>query len=160
MVFLVAAPVLVAVAGHWTRAAGIRQQRAEVTWRQVPATVAVSAPAHRDGFPGPADTVWKPARWTAPDGRPRSGWITVSPGAAAGSRVRVWVNRFGSPTGSPLRRAQLRERIAIVGVLTATVLGIMLCAVGGAGRFLFSRRRLADWDKAWREVGPRWSRQL
>jgi hypothetical protein len=160
MVFLITAPVLAAVAGHWTRATGIRQQRAEITWRQVPATVGMSASAHRDGFPGPADTVWKPARWTAPDGQPRSGWIPVSPGAAAGSSVRVWVNRFGSPTGSPLARAQLQGRIAIVGVLTVTVLGIMLCAVGGAGRFLLSRRRLADWDRAWREEGPGWTRQL
>jgi hypothetical protein len=160
LVFLMAAPVLVAVAGQWTRAAGIRQQRAEITWRQVPATVAVSAPAHRDGFPGPVNTVWKPARWRAPDGQPRSGWILVSPAAAAGSSVRVWVNRSGALTGSPLQPAQLQGRIAIVGVLTAIVLGLVLCAVGGAGRFLFGRRRLADWDKGWRAVGPRWTRQL
>jgi hypothetical protein len=159
MVFLVTAPVLVAVAGHWTRAAGIRQQRAEAAWRQVPATVQPSAPAQRDDSLGMADTVWKPARWTAPDGQPRSGRIPVSPGAAAGSRVRVWVNRSGSPTGRPLQRAQLQGRIAVAGVLTATVLGLVLCLAGIAGRFLLSRRRLADWDKAWRAVGPRWTRQ-
>jgi len=38
IVFLIAAPVLVAVAGHWTSTAGTRQQRAEMTWRQVPAS--------------------------------------------------------------------------------------------------------------------------
>jgi hypothetical protein len=37
IVFLIAAPVLVAVAGHWTSTAGTRQ-RAEMTWRQVPAS--------------------------------------------------------------------------------------------------------------------------
>jgi len=160
MVFLIAAPVLVAAAGHWTSTAGTRQQRAEMTWRQVPAIVQRSTPAQRDVAPGPAGTVWKPARWTAPDGLPRSGWIPVSPGAVAGSRVHVWVNRSGSPTGRPLRRAQLQGRIAMVGVLTATVLGIMLCVAAGAGRFLFARHRLAAWDKAWREVGPQWTRQL
>jgi hypothetical protein len=85
---------------------------------------------------------------------------SVSPAAAAGSSVRVWVNRSGALTGSPLQPAQLQGRIAIVGVLTAIVLGLVLCAVGGAGRFLFGRRRLADWDKGWQAVGPRWTRQL
>jgi hypothetical protein len=74
--------------------------------------------------------------------------------------ARVWVNRSGSLTGQPLQRAQLQRRIVIAGVLTAVMLGLVLCLVGGAGRYLFSRRRLADWDKAWRVVGPRWTRQL
>ena len=118
-------------------------------------TVVRGAPGQRDGPPGPDDTVWRPARWTAPDGQPRSGWIPVSPQAAVGSSARVWVNHSGSLTGQPLQRAQLQRRIVIAGVLTAVMLGLVLCLVGGAGRFLFNRRRLADWDKAWRVVGPR-----
>jgi hypothetical protein len=160
LVFLITAPVLVAVAGHWIDTAGIRQQRAEASWRQVPATVQHSAPAQRDDSLGMAETVWKPARWTAPDGQPRSGRIPVSPAAAAGNRVRVWVNHSGSPTRRPLQRTQLQGRAAIAGVLTATVLGLVLGLAGIAGRFLLSRRRLADWDKAWRAVGPQWTRQL
>lgn len=160
MVFLITTPVLVALAGHWTRATGTRQQRAEVSWREVPATVQHSAPAQRDDSLGMADTVWKPAQWTAPDGQPRSGWIPVSPRTAAGSTVRVWVNRSGSPTGRPLQRTQLQGRTAVAGVVTAAVLGIVFYLAGGAGRFLLNRRRLAAWDKAWRAVGPRWTRQL
>jgi hypothetical protein len=161
LVFLITAPVLVAVAGHGIRIAGIRQQRAEASWRLVPATLQHSAPAQRDDSLGMADTVKKPARWTAPDGQPRSGRVAVSPQAAAGSSVRVWVSRSGSLTGRPpLRRAQLQGRIVITGVLTAAVLGLALCVAGIAGRFLFSRRRLANWDKAWRAVGPHWTRQL
>jgi hypothetical protein len=161
LVFLITAPVLVAVAGHWVRTAGIRQQRAEASWRQVPATLQQSAPAQRDDSLGMADTVKKPARWTAPDGQPRNGRVAVSPQAAAGSTVRVWVSRSGSLTGwPPLRRAQLQGRIVIAGVLTAAVLGLALCLAGIAGRLLFSRRRLANWDKAWRAVGPHWTRQL
>ena len=158
--FLITAPVLPTVAVHWTRAAGIRQQLAEMSWRQVPATVARGAPGQQDGPAGPDGTVWRPARWTAPDGQPRSGWIPVSPQAAVGSSARVWVNHSGSLTGQPLQRAQLQRRIVMAGVLTAVMLGLVLCLAGGAGRFLFNRRRLADWDKAWRVVGPRWTRQL
>ena len=160
MLFLIASPVLVAVVMHGTRAAGLRQLRAEVAWRQVAATVTQSAAGPVPGSFGMAATVWKPARWTAPDGQPRSGRIPVSPHAAAGTRARVWVNRSGSLTGWPLRRAQLQGRITIFGVLTAAVLGLVLGAAGWAGRFLLGRRRLADWGKEWRAVGPRWTRQL
>jgi hypothetical protein len=160
LMFLITAPVLTAAAVHWNRAAGIRQQHAEAAWRQVTATVAGSAPAQPDDFPGSDGTVWKPARWPAPDGQTRSGRVNVSPHAAAGSTVRVWVNRSGSLTGRPLRRVQLQGQIVITGMLTAAVLGLVLCLAGLAVRFLFSRRRLANWDKAWRAVGPRWTRQL
>jgi hypothetical protein len=161
LVFVITAPVLVAVAGHGIRTAGIRQQRAEAGWRLVPATLQHSAPAQRGETLGMADTVKKPARWMAPDGQARSGRVTVSPRAAAGSSVRVWVSRSGSLTGQPpLRRAQLQDRIVITEVLTAAALGLVLGLAGLAGRFLFSRRRLANWDRAWRAVGPHWTRQL
>lgn len=107
--------------------------------------MSLSPAAQRDGFP-PAATGWEPARWTAPDGQARTGWIPVS--------------RSGSLTGSPLQRRQLQERMVLAETLTATVLGLMCFLVGGAGRFLLSRRRLADWDRAWRAVGPQWTRQL
>jgi hypothetical protein len=77
----------------------------------------------------------------------------------AGSSVRVWVSRSGALTRWPLQRAQLQGQIAIFGMLTAAVLGLVLCLAGSAGRLLFSRRRLAEWDMAWRAVGPRWTPQ-
>lgn len=159
--FLVAAPVLAAVAGHGTWAASLRQQRADAAWRQVSATVQRGAPAQRDGSPGPAGTVWVLARWTAPDGQPRSGLVPVSPAAPAGSRTRVWVNRAGALTGPPLRHTQRHSWMAIAGVLTPYVLAfiLLLFLTGYAGRRLLDRRRLADWDRAWEAVGPRWTRQ-
>jgi hypothetical protein len=153
---LTGAPV--AVAGHWTRAAGIRQQRAELAWRQVPAAISRSPAAQRDGFPGRPATGWESARWTAPDGQARTGWIPVSPGPAG--RTLIWVSHSGSLTGPPLQRRQLQKRMVLAGALTASVLGLMCFLAGGAGRFVLGRRRLADWDRAWRAVGPRWTRQL
>jgi hypothetical protein len=38
-VFLISAPVLGAAAGHWSNSAAMREQRAEMAWRLVPATV-------------------------------------------------------------------------------------------------------------------------
>ena len=149
-VFLISAPMLAAVAGHRTGSASMQEQRAGVAWRLVPATVQSQIPS------GPADMS---ARWTAPDGQARSGWIPVSLADAPGGSTRVWVTRAGSLTGPPLRHSQVQARIAMAEWLTALVLGLLLCLAGAAGRVLLARRRLANWTRAWREVEPRWTRQ-
>jgi len=156
-VFLISAPVLGAAAGHWVGSAGMREQRAEMAWRLVPATVQGSTQGQIPS--GPAGTVWMRARWTAPDGQARRGWIPVTPGDAAGGSVRVWVTRSGSLTWPPLRHPQVQAPIALAEWLTVLVLGLLLCLAAGAGRVLFARRRLADWNRAWRVVEPRWTRQ-
>ena len=150
VLFLIAAPVLAMVAGNWTRTAGLRQQRVEVTWSQVSAIVPPGSSPQRDFSSGAAATVRILARWTAPNGQPRSGWLPFRPGTVPGSSVRVWVNRQGSPTGPPLRQMQLQRRIAIAEMLTAGVLVLVLSLVGGTGRYLLRQRRLANWDIAWR----------
>jgi hypothetical protein len=159
VLFLTAAPVLTAAAVHWTRTQGLREQRTEAVWQQVAATVQ-PAPAHTGEFSGWPGTVLKRARWTAPDGQPRSGWAPVSAAAPPGSSVRIWVNRSGSLTGPPLHDRQLHAQMVMAAVLTATVLGLMVFLTGGAARFLLARRRLAAWDRQWRTVGPQWTRQL
>jgi hypothetical protein len=156
-VFLISAPLLGAAAGHWSDSAAMREQRAEMAWRLVPATV--QGNAQRQIPSGPAGTVWMMARWTAPDGQARRGWISVTPGDAAGGNVRVWVTSSGSLTWPPLRHAQVRAHIALAEWLAVLVLGLLLCLVVGAGRVLFARRRLADWNRAWRVAEPRWTRQ-
>jgi hypothetical protein len=157
--FLITAPLVATVARHWTARTGLRQQRTEATWRQVPATVESSAPGQNDDAPGPVGAVWKRARWTAPDGRPRHGWAPVSPAATVGSTALVWVNRSGSLTQPPLQPAQLRGWMMVASVLTVWGAALALCVVGRAGRLLFARHRLADWDRAWRAAEPHWSRQ-
>jgi hypothetical protein len=156
-VFLISAPVLGAAAGHWSDSAGMREQRAEMAWRLVPATV--QGNAQRQIPSGPAGTVWMMARWTAPDGQARRGWISVTPGDAAGGSVRVWVTPSGSLTWPPLRHSQVQAHIALAEWLTALVLGLLLCLAVGMERVLFARRRLADWNRAWREIEPQWTRQ-
>ena len=156
-VFLISAPVLAAAAGHWTGSAGMREQRAQVAWRLVPATIQGSAQGQISS--GAAGRVWMPARWTAPDGQARRGWIPVSLADAADGSALVWVTRSGSLTGPPLRHSQVQADISIAEWLTVLVLGILLCLACGVGRVLLARRRLADWNRAWSEVEPRWTRQ-
>ena len=155
--FLISAPVLGAAAGHWSTSAAMREQRAEMAWRLVPATV--QGNSQRQIPSGPTGTVWMMARWTAPDGQARRGWISVTPGDAAGGSVRVWVTPSGSLTWPPLRHSQVQAHIALAEWLAVLMLGLLLCLAAGAGRVLFARRRLADWNRAWRVAEPRWTRQ-
>ena len=95
VLFLIAAPVLAMVAGNWTRTAGLRQQRVEATWSQVSATVPRGSSPQQDFSSGAAATVRILARWTAPDGQPRSGWLRSARGpcpaapCACGSTARA-----------------------------------------------------------------------
>jgi hypothetical protein len=177
LVFLVAAPLLGLVVGGLIRTAGAERQRAEAGWRQVTATVQpgqsrrgdqpagqgnIDGQGNTDGSgnsAGQGNTVLALARWTAPDGRARRGWVPAGPGAPAGSRVPVWVSRSGSPTGPPLQTAQVQGQVAIAGVATVYVVGLLVCLAGATGRYLLQRRRLAGWERAWRAVEPQWAQR-
>ena len=158
--FLTAAPVLTAVAGHWARTLGMGQEQAERAWREVTATV-VGGPA--TGRPG-AFSAWGPvrarARWTAPDGRGRSGLVQVTAGTRVGSRFLVWVNASGVPTGPPMRPVEPGQQAALAELVTLCVLAVAACLIADTGRILFDRHRLAAWEKEWRAIGPLWTRQL
>ena len=57
--FLAGAPLIAVVAGGWAHAAGLRQQRAQRSWHQVPAVLLQAAPrqaAFRHGGPRRAST--------------------------------------------------------------------------------------------------------
>jgi hypothetical protein len=115
---------------------------------------------------GPADSLtgsgqaW--ARWRAPDGHWRSGLLTSTAapgiwGAAAGSRIRVWVTRAGDvgvpPTGQPtmIFYAVLYAAGAMVAAGIMLFFGYWLC------RRVLDRRRFTDWESEWASTGPRWT---
>ena len=157
MVFLTGAPFLVAGAGHLARAAGMRALRTQATWSQVSATVPRAAPNQSAQFPGELDTVLTRGRWTAPDGQPRSGLIPTSQGVAVGNTARIWVSRSGSLTGAPRRRSELLGWTPGAEVGTAIVLAFIFFLAVRLQRWLFERRRLACWHRAWRAQEPRWT---
>jgi hypothetical protein len=155
--FLIGAPFLVAGAGHLARAAGLRALRTQATWSQVSATVPRAPPNQSDQLSGQLDTVLLQARWTAPDGQPRSGLIPTSQGVAVGNSARIWVSRSGSLTGAPRGRSELLGWTPIAEVGTAIVLALIFFLAVRLQRWLFERRRLACWHRAWRAQGPRWT---
>jgi hypothetical protein len=146
-IFLAGAPVLSVMAGRaWaTRPLGAR------SWRQVSAVLLRAAPPVT-GWVYTDPLV--PARWTAPDGRMRTGRIPVSLGLAVGRTVLLWVNAAGSPVGPPLKHQAVLAREAAAAVFVPVALGWVLLCLAEAGRWVLDRRRLADWETAWAATGP------
>jgi hypothetical protein len=157
-VFLAGVPVVsMAAIGAASRLAAAGQQGTR-SWRQVSAVVQKTTPAppawELSGY------TWVQARWTAPDGQARAGQIPVSAAVVAGQTIRVWVDQAGMLTGPPPNGGVvIADEVTAAGVAVA-VLGIVLLCVACAGRWVLDRRRLASWEAAWADVGPRWTRRF
>jgi hypothetical protein len=157
---LIGAPLFAVAAFTWAARAGAAAQRAEGSWREVPAVLLRSAPEPDSFAGGVFGYTWVPARWTAPDGQVRSGNIPVEVGLAAGRKVRLWVDAAGMPTDVPLtHRAVLARAATAAAVATILLLAVLSC-LALAVRWLLDRRRLADWELAWAIVGPKWTKRF
>jgi len=152
--FLVGSPVAAMTAGHAASAAGLR---AEQTARfKVDATLMQSAPGP---FYSPYGSVVipVPARWIAPDGSRHAGPVDADAAARAGSDVTVWTTKSGKliapspPAGQVTATTVLSALAAFIGA------GLVLLVAGLFATAAMNRRRLAAWEAAWREFGPRWT---
>jgi hypothetical protein len=152
-VFLIAGPLLAIVAARMTDAGDIRQQQAERSWREVPATV-LGVAGRPDSWGGPGLR----ARWAGPDGRQRTGVVPAATPVNAGRQLRIWVNPAGQVTYQPIARWEIDRDLALAAVTVPLALGFVLYLGGGCVRLVARRRRLAGWEQEWRAVGPQWSR--
>ena len=158
--FLVGAPLLAIAAAHVAGHLGAAEQRAQRSWHQVSAVLLRNAPVPAAFASGLYGGTWVPARWTAPDGRVRTGELDVTSGLNAGQKVGIWVNQAGLPTGPPLTHRAVVARTVLAAAVAPIVLGIVLGFMAGVGRWVFDRRRLAGWDAAWASVGPHWTKRF
>lgn len=155
--FLASAPLAAVAAGHWTHAAGLREQRYQAAaWHQIPAVLLKTAPADSFAGYGPSTTSVL-ARWTAPDGARRTGYITVDAGARAGAVVATWIDSSGEITGPPLQPAQVADRAALAAMLAPLVPAILLLCGWKLARRGLDKRRSAAWDDDWKATGPQWT---
>ena len=133
-----------------------RKARAEAgTQTMVTATVLESVPMLALEQP-PSDV---PARWTGPDGEPRTGIVTVVAGTEAGDEVPIWVDRTGVRVPPP--QAQLDAAgAAFLSGFAVLIAGETLC---GGGWLLVRRVTAAAnarrWAREWDTVGPSWTKQ-
>ena len=66
----------------------------------------------------------------------------------------------GSLTRPPLRSAPPGRQAALGEVLVASGLIAVFVLLTCAGRCLVSQRRFNDWDRAWLDVAPQWTKRL
>jgi hypothetical protein len=160
VVVLIGAPLFAIAAFTWAARANAAEQRAERSWREVPAVLLRSAPVPDSFAGGVFGYSWVPARWTAPNGHVRSGDIPVEVGLTVGRKVRLWVDAAGTPTDVPLTHRAVVARAATAAAVATAALLIALSSLALIARWLLDRRRLADWELAWAIVGPQWTKRF
>jgi len=160
VVVLVGGPLLGVAVFGWAARAGAAEQRAERSWREVPAVLLRAAPAPDSFAGGVFGFSWVPARWTTPSGQARSGDIPVEVGLTAGRTVPLWVDARGTPTETPITHRAVLARSATAAAVAIALAMIVLAGLMWAGRWLLDRRRLAAWELAWSIVGPQWTKRF
>ncbi|MER6084976.1 hypothetical protein [Streptomyces sp. NPDC001833] len=100
--------------------------------------------------------VWVTVRWTASDGSAHSGSAKAVPTATAGSRLQVWVDRGERVAAAPTSRSEATLDAVAAAALVAPLAATAVWGAGWGLRGRLMRRRLAEWDAEWREIGPQW----
>ena len=102
------------------------------------------------------------ARWRAPDGQRRSGFLTTMTtpgiwGAPAGARVQVWLTRSGQPETPPSGPWEVGFASVMIAIGAVCCGGIVLIICYWLCRRTLDRRRMAAWAAEWSVAGPRWT---
>ncbi|MEU6776731.1 hypothetical protein [Streptomyces sp. NPDC046759] len=100
--------------------------------------------------------VWTTVRWTDAHGTVHTERAKVLPGTPAGAQVTVWTNPAGRVVSAPLTGTAADLQAALTGALVAPSAGAAVWGVGWVVRARLIRRRMAEWDEEWKQIGPRW----
>ncbi|MFD7475281.1 hypothetical protein ACFV8Z_24775 [Streptomyces sp. NPDC059837] len=100
--------------------------------------------------------VWVTVRWTYADGSAHTGLTKAVPTATTGSRLQVWVDHSDRVVGPPTSRGEAALDAAATAALVAPPVGTAAWGAGGILRSRLMRRRLAEWDAEWQQIGPQW----
>lgn len=156
----VAVPFTARAASAWTTTR-VEQVRATelATRHQVTATTLENAlPASDAAYTVFAQT-WVSAKWTAPDGQPRTGTVRVPDGTQRGSTAKIWVEPDGAMAAPPLPVADIAGLADRAGLAAVLLLICLFLTAGCAVRQELNRRRMAAWDTEWAATEPRWNHQ-
>jgi len=157
-VLFVAGPVVAVLGAQGAYGASLRVQESEqASVHRVAAVLLATAPGASYSFAGARVLPEVRARWTAPDGLPRTGVVTVAAPAPAGSRVKVWVDSSGRLAGPPLQHKQVTGQAVLGAMVAISVLAFVLAGAWAIARRALQRRRLSAWDDDWGITSWRWS---
>ena len=153
--YLAGVPLTALAAARRAAASGLRTERAQAGWHQVPVLLHdAPTPAGSLSFPVP----WPPvlARWASPAG-PRTGLVDVRPGTRAGSAVEVWIDRPGGLTGVPVEAADVARRVLVAALAAPVALSVMLLVLWAYAGIFLDWHRMAAWDADWAVTEPQWT---
>jgi hypothetical protein len=156
-VLLAGVPLAAVAAAGQVAAGSVRAERAQSSWRQVPAVLLQDAPQGSQPLGQESMMPLVRARWTAPDGTSHVGQVYAPDGAAAGSTVTVWTTRSGSLRGEPVKRGYVVAQEMIAALWAAALVAFAVAVAGFLARRALDRRRLAAWDAEWSRTGPLWT---
>lgn len=157
VVFLAGASLAaLAAAGHVT-ASGLRAERAEASWRRVPAVLLQNAPRAAQSPDEDSTIPLVRARWTAPDGTPRVGELYAPYGAAAGTTVPVWTDRSGNLEAAPVEHGYVVAQATFTALTAVALVAAAVAVTGLLARRALDRHRLAAWEAEWARTGPQWT---
>lgn len=152
-VLLVAgAPAVGAATAVGVEAATLRESQ---DWHRTTAVLTENAPSAATPYKENGQ-VRATVRWTASDGASRTGSALVKPDIASGARTTVWLDEHGALRNPPPTPGVAAARGAGFGSLSATCACLLVVGGGWAVRVRLDRRRAAEWESEWAEVGPRW----
>ncbi|UUN25640.1 hypothetical protein [Streptomyces sp. FIT100] len=122
-------------------------------------TARVVSDTEGDGAQGGAKDVWRWAqvRWTATDGKERTGTARVEPGATEGATVRVWLGPGGTLSRPPMTQDNATATGWLVGGMTAVAVTAGVFTARAGMRLVLDRSRAAQWEAEWDLVEPSWS---
>ncbi|NEA60772.1 hypothetical protein G3I60_43075 [Streptomyces sp. SID13666] len=151
-----AAAITTGAVVHTTARAAARDQRA--TRHTVPAVLLEDAPSAVPGASGTGDRFPVKVRWGTPGGTDRTGTAKAAADSPRGSTTAVWVGPSGQQASAPMSSGQVASLTAVA-VTAGGVLAIaLLVTVRGLIRRATDRRRMAEWEQEWSQVGSTWGR--
>lgn len=141
---------------HGTAVEAAGDQRA--TRHTVSAVLLEDAPSAVPGVSGTGDPFPVKVRWGTPGGAVMTGTAKVAADSPRGSTTVVWVGPSGQQASAPMSSGQVASLTAVA-VTAGGVLAIALLAtVRGLIRRAADRRRMAEWEQEWSQVGSTWGR--
>lgn len=106
------------------------------------------------------DKVWAKVRWVAADGSTHTGTTRVEPGVAVGTRVTAWTDHTGRLVLEPASPTEAWLETVLFSAAAALGAGAVVLAGERLARGRLDRRRLAEWDRQWAQVGPQWRKRM
>lgn len=142
---------------HAIAAKAIKGQ--QETRHAVSAELLENAPISVSGVNGSGDRFPVRVRWSMPSGTAGTGSVKVAADSPRGSTTTVRLGRSGQQTSAPMSRGQVTSLTAVAVTTGGILAGALLVTLRGLIRRSADRDRMAEWERTWSQVGPRWGRR-